>query len=692
MWVNGGTYVVHVTDPYGDSAWAERPNPKNNYNRKFKSGYVCVIYPFSAIVDWNDYTARKIFTVNVPREYKYKESGRASGSKQILDGLPMVAYRGNLTNNNVDALYFKHLTAALTVRVTNKNLDGYIEVEKIVVINNKYQLCGNVQVTLGDSDPVIKTEGGSYAIPYEKNSPDSVTLNFPNGYQISDYHDFQIPILPVGSGNSQFTIKVYGKSYTSTSSGWVIRKYGPYKKSTNESNKAIGRACLGYAPLSLKREDSKELFAKIDTTITLSDGRSSVTGDFYKIYSNEDLKELSDVLDERENPLRGSEDAPLFHNSNYIVMDNINMGGDTIVPLHYYNEGGTERCYFYGNGKTVSNVVISSVNENDPHCCGFFGRTAGDDITIDNLTIDSASYEIAHTKEKIIGYDANYCSAVGGIYACVDHNGIVIQGCHVRNVTMGSVGKAQGSTDYYSGGIVGVVFTSVTIRNCSVGTVTVDNSHDSSSSRPLVVDQFGAAVARIDVGDGSGSNTYGTIVHPNRTPIGDTARVPAVIIENFSYDQGGTELKFVAGLRNVRYGGLVGNITRGGRLIMRNCSVNHKVKILGKPSEALFVSGLIGCAKITQIMGLHLRANCSVTGTIVNNAPEFTDYTSDQFVISKYCSVIERSNSIDYYKTLKDNKYIAKIDDLSYPCAITCNNTLSVSGNTNGFRVNDQTF
>lgn len=700
IWVNGGKYQVYITDPYGNTAIGHRPGEgeaRNKWNRVFRSkNFNYFIYPYSAFAGTTDgsevtsSTKSKVFKVNVPSVYNYSESGFASGSKQILGDLPMVAYKAE---ENPTSVEFKHITAAITVRVTNNSRDDYIKLDRIELTNSQYQLCGNVQVDFSSGDLVIKTENGTNTIPYNQGSSSTVTLEF-NGKcpQITTYKDFQIPILPVGESTSQFTVKVYAKSYKSTENGYVVQNCGyPYEKLTNEGNKGIDRARLGYAPITLNSGDKEEIFASENITITLSDG-SSVRKDFYKISNKSELKELSDILDERDNTLRGSEDGSSFINGNYIVTENIDMDGETLVPLHYYNEGGTERVYFYGNNKKISNFKVSSVGEQDPNCCGFFGRTAGDNITIENLTLENATFEIAHTTEKIVTYDANYCSAVGGIYSCVDHDGIVIEDCHVNNVTMGATNGVQSSassqTDFYAGGIVGAVFSSVTIRDCSVGTVTVDNTKDANSGN--LIDQFGAAVARIDVGDGDSKNTYGYI-----TTHGGTAdQVPAVIIENFTYDQGETALQFVAGLKNVRYGGLVGNITRGGRLIMRKCSVNHKVIIQSKPSEALFVSGLIGCAKISNKMGVHLRDDCSITGTIVNNAADFTDYSSDQYVISKYCSVIKKVDKVDTYTTLHGNNYIQLLSDQGYECALTCNNTLTVLRNNEsfGFRVNDQTF
>jgi len=207
------------------------------------------------------------------------------------------------------------------------------------------------------------------------------------------------------------------------------------------------------------------------------------------------------------------------------------------------------------------------------------------------------------------------------------------------------------------------VFSSVTIRNCSVGTVSIDNTNDAGSGS--LVDQFGAAVARIDVGDRDGSNTYGVIM----AQIGKTAEdVPAVIIENFTYDQGETPLVIGPGLYNVRYGGLVGNITRGGRLIMNKCTVKHNMRIDALPSDRMFIGGLIGCVRVTNNMGIFLNPNCSVSGSINNNDSDFTSYTEKKYVINKYFSVGENSNK-------------EKLIKLSGSAA-TCANTLSVTGYT----------
>jgi hypothetical protein len=266
---------------------------------------------------------------------------------------------------------------------------------------------------------------------------------------------------------------------------------------------------------------------------------------FFGIGTIDELVNLSKAMDSLWTTHDG---AGSYNTSNYIVINDIDMQGTKLTPIHYYNLNGTGRCYFDGQGYTISNFVASSINENEPNCCGLFGRSSGDSITIKNLNIDNATYTFNHVARTILNYDANPCSAVGGIYAVIDKNGIVIENCHVTNIRIGASGSVMSGddqTDFYASGIVGLVHNGVIIRNCSVGSVIIDNTYD-ASNRSLVV-QFGPAIGRIDVGNSNGSNTY--------QKAGDKA--PVITVDNFIYDQGSTVLTFDANLKNIRYGGIV---------------------------------------------------------------------------------------------------------------------------------------
>lgn len=628
IWVNGGTYRVKITNPDGSSATT---TTTSSDWRKFKKGYVCVIYPFSAYVgpEVSSSTDKRKFEVRVPSEYNCYYSSRASGSKQILEGLPMVAY-GN--SNTPSSLYFKHITAAITVRVKNGIAGGATIVERIELINSAYKLQGDVQVTFSTGDPVIKTLDGASTYPIYQGTPDTVAINFLGAKpRITDYQDFQIPILPVGNTASAFTVKVHYKGLDENGvrgRAGVMYKSIPYVRSTNNHNNSIGRAQLGYAITQTTDANLEPLFEGTTTSVTLEDG-TIISGNFYQIKTDEDVITLSEALDEKEDPWMGA-DGKLFQQSNYIVVNDIDMGGQKMVPIHYYNLNGTETCCFNGDNHTISNYTINSYNQNEPNSCGFFGRSGGGNIVIANLKLDNATYEFSHVNDKadrLVSTDANPCSAVGGIFAVVDDPGIVIENCQVTNIKMGAIvdQASKKQTDFYASGIVGLATEGVTIRNCTVGKVTVDNTNDASSG--LVVDQFGAAIGRVDVTDA----------------------IKVIEIKDFTYNQTSDPLVFVNGLKNVRYGGVVANITRGCNLYMKNCRVTHKVVLNTKKkddgdgkADNLYLGGLIGSMKGDTEMKAYMDNDCEVHGTIENNS--LADYTVGKYEINRYISGDRKSN------------------------------------------------
>lgn len=605
VWVNGGSYRVHVNGSNEAIIRGVASNDAHTYR---------AVYPSSAFVN----ASVNNFTVTIPRVHQYKESG----GKQVIDQLPMVSFYSD--DKDPESMQFKHLTAAITVQVRNTrtaNRDT-LELDRIDLINTHYALSGDVVVDIRQAS----LDGNLTVSDRFLDRRDSVSMIFYHDENMKKVApgksaDIQIPILPVGENKSSFMIRVVGH---------IKGAKFVFEKSTPARDNTIIRACLGYATTKFEDESKGSDLFDVKTEQTINDNGEVVTRNFYEISSADELLALAQAMDSG-----WSNTAPKptsYRMGNYILVNDIDMHGASIVPIHYYNKGGGERVYFYGNNKTIRNFVASSVDELEANCCGLFSRTAGDSITIMDLWIEDAVYEYSHTAQKIMDYDDNPCSAVGGIFACVDHAGIVIENCHVNNVKMGSISNTQSGekqTDFYAGGIVGVVFTSCTIRNCSVGTVEVDNTYDASSG--ALVDQFGAAVARIDVGDKEGSNTYGKMIRNGCSP----EEVPAVVIEKFTYDQGSTPLVFSSGLKNIRCGGIVGNITRGGRLIMKGCRATLNVRIDAIPSSEMYVSGMLGCLKITDLMGVYVSANCEIHGTIVNNA--ISSY-KDTYCINKYFS------------------------------------------------------
>ena len=589
VWINNHVCDVHVSGSNEAEIRQIVANPKHEYR---------AVYPASVCASYNDYK----FTVRVPREHYYKEADK----RQVLDELPMVAYYGG--DEDPEVLEFKHLTAAITVQVKNEK-ENYITLDKIVLINTQYQLGGDV--TIADIKDAV--DGKKFSVPSTfLGKSDSVVMYFSWTEKVvaaKTTEDIQIPIIPVGKEASQFIIKVYGHH---KGTRYV------FEKETDKRDNTILRANLGYATTLFDDHSKPQDLFDVQQEQTIMVGDVPVTKNFYEISSPEELLTLAEALDSG-----WSNNAPKptsYRTGNYIVTEDLDMKGAKIVPIHYYNQNGKERCYFYGNNKTISNFVASSVDEKEPNACGLFGRTAGDNITVCDLHIDNATYEFAHVGQSgLVPKDQNPCSAAGGIYACIDHAGIEIVNCTVTNMQAGAVNgvlSGEKQTDFYVGGIVGVAQRNCLIKDCYVENVQVNNTEEvSDGSHYKLVDQFGAAIGRIDVGE---KNTWDKWV-TQEEKAGRAAqydKVVRMVIDNFTYVQT-TPMTFPAGIKNLRYGGLVGNVTRGGILVCKDFSLTHNA-IVSEPNEC-YCAGVIGCIRTpTTDWGLCITGKNFVRGTITN--------------------------------------------------------------------------
>ena len=654
VWINGGRFNVKIDDPEGRSASVQVEEAM------ISSSPISAIYPYEAYVGGRD----REFTVHVPSEYTYRESTVLTGKKQILDGLPMVAF---YPDKEPKVLEFKHLTAALAVQVKNeKSGDSTIVLDKIEVINSQFQLSGDVLVILNEGDPEILHDA-SHAIPYHQGEESKVTLRFVDvkpEIAPGEAKVFQIPILPVGSQpQSMFTIHVDshcgGRRFT-------------YDRSTPARDNSIARACIGYAVTKFTVSDPmRDLYDKVDVEehpeLAAYDG-------FYTINSPEELTSLVEAMNKKYPTAEDAEAA--YHKSSYLVTQDIDLDGATIAPLHYYSE----KCTFDGGEHTISNFTIDTRLQVDhqENLCGFFTEPEGKDITVCNLNLENVDFNFNHTNLQVLSYDQYHQTCVGGIFGCVRQPGIKIQNCHVRNLhmevqsglTAAEADKAQ--VDEYVGGIVGLCCESCIIEDCSVENVSIDNTMDASSAK--VVDQFGAAIGRIDVGD---KNTYQD--KPNSCPV--------MVIKNFIYNQGANVLEFQSNLLNIRLGGVIANVTRGGKVFMEDIAVIHNAKVNPMASGGqMFVGGLIGCYKASKQWALHVHGNITVQGVINNNA--FRSFSSTKR-ISRYCSPASDSY-MSPAKKYDYDVYGNAEESLSY--CTTQDNLFHVEGLTRDFHFPYQSF
>ena len=220
-WVNGETVRIN-----GETKTVVVDEESAYVTDVQEAGIYRALYPNT--LDINATLNTDAVSVLIPRTYTYKES---NGLQHL--GVPMAAY-----GTSSSRLYFQHLTAALTVEI--KNIYGFtIAVDSVVVESNKYQLCGEKEITLSNE------------ITVDANISDSATdkkvkVTFDGGTSLhilaGQIRRIQVPVLPVGTDNC-FTIRI-GVHKVNDS---IVQCNFSRTQGNNQSSYALVRNQMGYA-------------------------------------------------------------------------------------------------------------------------------------------------------------------------------------------------------------------------------------------------------------------------------------------------------------------------------------------------------------------------------------------------------------------------------------------------------------
>lgn len=171
--------------------------------------------------------------------FPHRFASSFSGGRQIL-GLPMVGR----ANDGATEILFKHLSAAVNVRVKNSTGREKLYLDSVVIASADQQLCGAATVTLSSAD-VPSVSGASNV---EANR--SVVVYFDEPVLISgDYLQVQVPILPVAGG--ELTFKVYTHALMSDIYPGVAPAHYSYNYSRALSNNALGRNVMGIVQIAV---------------------------------------------------------------------------------------------------------------------------------------------------------------------------------------------------------------------------------------------------------------------------------------------------------------------------------------------------------------------------------------------------------------------------------------------------------
>lgn len=172
------------------------------------------------------------YTLTLPAEYTYATTTYNSQTMQNLAS-PMVAYA-----NGGNQLYFKHVTAAIGVEITNDfGID--VRVTNITVSSNMYKLHGSTTVTLGNTITVSAESTDNAALRTVQMNFNDAQLVIASGASAT----VQVPVLPVGDDNC-FTISVTVQNKDDAAMEYTFSK----TQGDSQDHYALDRAQMGYAP------------------------------------------------------------------------------------------------------------------------------------------------------------------------------------------------------------------------------------------------------------------------------------------------------------------------------------------------------------------------------------------------------------------------------------------------------------
>lgn len=428
-----------------------------------RTGYYRAVYP-SSIVSGS--LSSNNVTVNLPATYQYQLDG---SGKQLL-ATPMAAYLADdsVENSTNNMLFFKHITGAIVVRVTNglSASDNFnLVIDQVTVTSDNYNISGNVTVNMTDIDNVSPVSGGNSV------SMVFTTTNLSIARNASA--DIQIPVAAVGASN-HFTIKV--ATHFVNSGGNT--KYVTYER-TQSVGGELGRGQIGYAMVTVGR--GREYCVE-DLPMEWDDNAYIITSPAHYLA-------FVEAVNSNASTAHGN-----ATNVNYRLGNNINMSGITVSPLNSAS-GTMFKRTFDGAGYTISNLHVVSDGSVDAGSIGMFTKRnsyaypLATNLTLQNVTLEYTGDNVSELN-------------VGAIVGVLQPNSSVtdISGCTVNGMTLvlpnqtsqknigGIVGSISGGQEatissctvsgalsfaqstvqsWYFGGVVGNVNSVTTLSSCN---------------------------------------------------------------------------------------------------------------------------------------------------------------------------------------------------------------------------------
>lgn len=333
------------------------------------------VYPETLVAADADLTASFTTSVTIPNEYDYV----VSDSKQIV-GMPMAACAASGSE-----LKFKHLTAAVAIKLTN-GFGGSLTIDEIAVQSDVSQICGTRTVDFTDESALTNQTANDADVTAEQKKvritfDDAVGRRLVMGNNETEY--VVVPVLPVSSSN-HFTVIVKA---TYNSKQYVFAK-------TQTSGGALARNEMGYVPVAMSAGNEDVVDYLIETTSEYNALVSNING--------------------RVSGYTG--------NVRVTINGTLDFEGATVDPINLAYASLTINGI---NNATIKNLTMNG-NSNNYGLVSYVGSSYS--LTVNKLTVENMT---------LPGTNGNTLSNIGAI--CASTSGDVsLSGCKVKNITVGT--------------------------------------------------------------------------------------------------------------------------------------------------------------------------------------------------------------------------------------------------------------
>lgn len=502
------------------------------------------VYPETLVAGDADLTASVTATVTIPNEYNYV----VSNSKQIV-GMPMAACASSGSE-----LKFKHLTAAVAIKLTN-SFGGSLTIDEIAVQSDVSQICGSRTVDFSDESALTSQTANDAEVAAEQKRVRMVFADAEGRRLVlgnSETEYVVVPVLPVSSSN-HFTVIVKatygGKQY-------VFAK-------TQTSGGALARNEMGYVPVAMSAGNEDVVDYLIETTSEYNTLVSNING--------------------RVSGYTG--------NVRVTINGTIDFEGATVDPINLAYASLTINGI---NNATIKNLTMNG-NSNNYGLVSYVGSSYS--LAVNNLTVENMT---------LPGTNGNTLSNIGAI--CASTSGDVsLSGCKVKNITVGTNETTGLSPNI--GGFIGYI----NATRATAVEVSIDNCRYLQDVTPIASNTISLDRPRIGGLIGYAMENYGKEIHLNINDCNINSSTSSGMNATLSISGYSNNMHLAGLIGSCSMYSIDGTYSN---LKIKNTSVKTNFSVTKNSQSSIYIGGMIGnCSSTNYPSNSEWNGN-SLSGTI----------------------------------------------------------------------------